>query len=182
MTSESARGAGLRAQVALRKSGGSLRGKRRLLMAVWVCLVASVVVLSLLPASMAPEELVDDRLEHGLAYLVLAVIPVAAFERRGTALAAALGLIPLGILLEVLQRQIPGRAFEWKDIESNSLGVMAGMLVGLALRLRSTTHTEAACAQVNQPSRGERALQNPEMAGHPAAANVRPRGLTSQRG
>ena len=134
--------------------------KRQFLIAVWGCLLASVVVLSLLPASFAPEQVVDDGLGHCLAYLVLAVIPMAALRRRGTALAAALSMIPLGILLEVLQIQIPGRAFEWKDAGSNSLGVMLGLVLGLPLRLRSTGPTEARSA--GEPAKpGRESLAEP---------------------
>ena len=124
-------------------------------MVVWVWLVASVVILSLLPASIAPEELVDGGLGHGLAYLVLAVIPVAALQRRAMAFAVALSMIPLGILLEVLQIHIPGRAFEWADIAANILGAAAGVVLGLLLRLRSSADTEAAGARC-EPSKPRR--------------------------
>lgn len=111
----------------------------RIGMIFWAIGVAAVVCGSLLPPwalhrlhydSVAP----NDKVVHFLGYTVLAVLPVAFMEIVGVGVAFAAGMIPMGICLEFLQRMVPGRSFEVRDMIANSLGVVAGILVALSLR------------------------------------------------
>ena len=110
---------------------------RRALMVLWFFLIAAVTVLSLLPASVVPRAPGGGTLEHLSAYLALALIPAVAIRRVYSVFAVVVLVACLGVLLEVLQIAVPGRAFEWADIMMNSVGVTAGVLAGLPLRLRS---------------------------------------------
>ncbi len=109
-------------------------GKRRAVLILWFLLLSVVTALSLLPASLVPRHPGEGRPEHFVAYFVLALIPFVAVKRSYHAYAAALAVACLGVLLEVLQMRIPGRAFEWADILMNCTGVTAGVLAGLPLR------------------------------------------------
>jgi VanZ family protein len=118
----------------MRKSG-SWRGALR---ALWIAAVLVVIVGSLLPAASAPMRAlgwlgINDKVEHFLAYLTLALLP-ALHERSKFLVGAAVGAVVLGIALEYGQRLSPGRDFEFKDMEADAAGVCIGLAVGLALR------------------------------------------------
>jgi VanZ family protein len=111
----------------------------RFFLMVWLIAVALVVIGSLLPAStlvrlnynaIAP----NDKIIHFMGYTVLAVLPVACLELLGIGLALAASMIPMGVLLEFLQRLVPGRSFEPGDMLANTLGVIAGILAALWIR------------------------------------------------
>ncbi len=104
-------------------------------LAVWLSLLGAVVVLSLLPGAVVSAAPVSDGVGHWVAYFVLALLPVATGARAWMASAATGSLIPLGLLLEVAQMGIPGRAFEWRDVAANAAGVFAGLIIGWLLRL-----------------------------------------------
>ena len=109
----------------------------RVLMVLWCFLIAAVTVLSLLPASVVPRPPGGGTLEHLSAYLALTLLPVVAIRRVYRVLVAVTSMACLGVLLEILQIAIPGRAFEWMDIVMNTVGVTAGVLAGILLRLGS---------------------------------------------
>ena len=83
---------------------------------------------------MVPRQPSEGTLEHFQAYLLLAAIPAAAIKRRGRTRVAILSVACLGMVLEVAQMQIPGRAFEWRGVIANSLGVTVGRLAAPAGR------------------------------------------------
>lgn len=105
----------------------------------WLLAVVVVCVGSVLPAStlhnlhydrLAP----NDKLVHFLGYTTLALIPVVLLEVAGLGVALAASMIPLGIVLEFLQRLIPGRGFEAADMVANACGVATGIVAALVLR------------------------------------------------
>lgn len=113
-------------------------------MAAWVLAVAIVVtgsllpfvVLSRLPSVAVPD---DDKAAHFISYVVLAILPVVATDLLRTGVRCALAMIPLGIVLELLQRLVPGRSFELADMAANTLGAFTGIIVGLWIRWFSRT-------------------------------------------
>ena len=118
-------------------SAATVNSGRRVLMVLWSFLIAAVTVLSLLPASVVPRMPGGGTLEHLSAYLALAFIPAVAIRRVYRVFVAVISVACLGVLLEILQIAIPGRAFEWVDIVMNFVGVTAGVLAGVPLRLGS---------------------------------------------
>ena len=92
---------------------------------------------SLLPDNSAPIRLlarlhINDKFEHGLAYLVLAFLP-AIHERRNFMATAAVGAVALGVLLEYGQL-FTGRDFEIGDMVADAGGVALGLVCALLLR------------------------------------------------
>ena len=104
---------------------------------LWFTALLTVVVGELLPGS-SPVLIwlasfgISDKIEHFTAYFVLAALPVLGFETK-KGVFAALSMILLGALLDVLQKFIPGRTFEFADIAANAAGVLAGMGIAWAL-------------------------------------------------
>lgn len=76
---------------------------------------------------------VSDKIAHCLGYAVFALL-----ARQGFPLLPAV-LIPLGfgVLMELLQTQVPGRDGSLGDVAANALGVALGLLcAGLVRRIR----------------------------------------------
>jgi VanZ family protein len=113
--------------------------KRIVIVAIWLALLVSVVVGSLLPADSvvmrAVSQLpVSDKALHFAAYLALAALPVMGFRERRCGLTVGLAMFGLGLVLEGLQHFVAGRAVELRDIVANGVGVGCGALLGVPLR------------------------------------------------
>jgi len=100
--------------------------------AIWIAMIAAVVLGSLVSAHDLPE-VPDgfDKVEHFVGYLLLSAWAVMLFaNRRGQAIAAA-GLIALGVGLEMAQGAwTVSRMADSADALANSLGVLAGLMLG----------------------------------------------------
>lgn len=108
------------------------------------CLVALVVVLSLIPTPTVPPvtETVDDKIAHCLAYaVVMAWFAVVAPRTSWWRLAAA--VIALGIALEFCQGLLPYRTASFADALANTLGVVIGAGIAwlVVTRMPSTAAT-----------------------------------------
>jgi len=91
--------------------------------------VAAVSVLSLIPSDALPGIEVWDKLQHLLAYLVLAVTGAVAFPGRRSLPWLAIGLLILGCVLEAIQAFVPGRVADVDDAVANAIGVGLGLVI-----------------------------------------------------
>ena len=98
---------------------------------VYVLGAVAICVLSLVPLDRIPFETgLSDKLDHVFAYAVVACAGGLGFAARRAWLATGLGLIALGIGLEILQAYVPGRMPSAADALANGVGVALG--AGLA--------------------------------------------------
>ncbi|MFC3551305.1 VanZ family protein [Lysobacter cavernae] len=109
-----------------------LRDFRRpgLWLAVWLAMVGAVIATSLMSARDLPPAPFEgvDKVEHFLAYLLLSAYAVMLFARRRTQALAAVGLIALGVGLEVAQGALTAsRQADSADALANTLGAFAGL-------------------------------------------------------
>ncbi len=136
-----------------RRFGRSLKPFRRpwLWSGLWSVAVAGVVVLSLVPVSgLPPVPEGTDKVEHFVAYALLAAGAVQLFARRLSLLSACTVLALLGIGLEIAQGRMGlGRAMDVHDALANTLGVLAGL---------STLFTPLRDALLRLDTRGKSAL------------------------
>lgn len=97
-------------------------------------LMAGVIAyLSLMPGSALPEPSLNDKANHFIAYAAL--MTAATLGRHHLSL-IAVGLIVmgLGLLLELAQGLMPyGRSASGLDALANTLGVVAGIWLGVGL-------------------------------------------------
>jgi VanZ family protein len=95
----------------------------------------AVTVLGLLPQGMQPDAvMLGDKMQHGLAYFVLAALMRLGFAEHR--LLNVAGLVLHGALIELAQLGIAGRTGEIGDVFANTLGVASGVLAsGLFLVL-----------------------------------------------
>ncbi len=102
---------------------------RSLALAVFCAGVLAVVALSLLPQQALPHFNLWDKAQHLVAYLCLALAGGMKFRDWRSLLALGLGLVALGVGLEVIQWMVPGRQPSRGDIVANTLGVAMGLTI-----------------------------------------------------
>lgn len=98
---------------------------------VFITAAGAVLAGCLLPAGWLPP-LPHDKLLHFGAFLVLTTLALRIepdWTRRAVWL---LGLLAAGLMIELLQKQVPGRSFCWRDMAANTAGITtATLLFGL---------------------------------------------------
>ena len=112
-------------------------------LALWWLAVLGTLVVCLIPPPSIPLPENSDKVEHFLAYFLLAASAVQIYQRRGALVWAAIGLVALGIGIEFAQGALTvNRMADPMDALANSVGVLAGMAIvftplrDLLLRLR----------------------------------------------
>jgi len=93
-----------------------------------------VVVDIRLPAREVVSGIPLDVALHFLCFAGLAAMSPLAFGRAGSALAAILFLLALGMFLEITQYYLPHRFFSLYDAGANVLGLAVGAIPGFVLR------------------------------------------------
>lgn len=126
--------------------GGALKPLRhpRWWLGAWICALLATVVVSLLPAFLLPAMPPGgDKLEHFGGYALLAAAGVQLFTGRRALWRVALGLVALGVALEIAQGTFTAtRQMDAFDAIANTCGVAGGMAIALTplrdllLRLR----------------------------------------------
>lgn len=112
-------------------------------LALWWLAVLGTLVVCLIPPPSIPLPENSDKVEHFLAYFLLAASAVQIYQRRAALVWAAVGLVALGIGIELAQGALTvNRMADPMDALANSVGVLAGMAIvftplrDLLLRLR----------------------------------------------
>lgn len=90
---------------------------------------AAIAVASLLPGPWLPPAAFDlwDKAQHGLAFLLLAVLGFGAFP--GAVGRVALGLLAYGVAIELAQAATGWRYGDGQDWLADAVGVLAGYLM-----------------------------------------------------
>ena len=106
--------------------------RRNAWLALWLCAVAVLVVVCLLPNADLPKLHINDKLEHALAFALLSASAVQLFERWRALLAVAVGLLALGICIEFAQYLFTTtRAMERADVVADAIGIAVGAATAL---------------------------------------------------
>jgi hypothetical protein len=108
---------------------------RSVLNMTFVIGVLGLIVVSLLPGQFVPV-LMNDKLEHFVAYLTLAVVGSAVFRTIRGALLLFGFLCVLAVLLELGQEFSPGRTMDAADAAAGWAGACFALLPPLTHRLR----------------------------------------------
>jgi VanZ family protein len=97
-------------------------------LALWALAVLAAIAVELLPAMFLPRVPVGgDKLEHVLGYALLAFAAGQVFARRAW-VRVGLGLVLLGVLLEVAQGTLTAtRSADLGDALANGIGVLLGL-------------------------------------------------------
>ena len=98
-----------------------------------VVLATLVAALALTPTPPQQLSLGWDKLNHLVAFVVLAVCAVFGWrDARAAQRAVLLALLAYGGAIELLQRHVPGRSAEWADLLADAIGIGAGALLAAA--------------------------------------------------
>ena len=104
---------------------------------LWIVGVLVLIVISFIPqASISEIEtgFGKDKLARIIVFLVLAFYPAAFFSPIRLGLIMSTSIAPLGFLLELAQRYVPGRHFSPEDMIANNVGAVAGIILALGIR------------------------------------------------
>ncbi|MFY0182946.1 VanZ family protein [Stenotrophomonas sp. PUT21] len=94
--------------------------------------VLGTIVVCLIPPPPIPLPDNSDKIEHFLAYFLLASSAVQIYQRRAALVWAAVGLVGLGIGIEFAQGALTvNRMADPMDALANSVGVLAGMAIAV---------------------------------------------------
>jgi len=105
------------------------------ILVIWMCSLIIIVYFSLQPSmAITAQSRYLDKIFHLLSYLWLAMLLMFYLRTNRSFLLVPVLLILLGIALEILQSYIPGRFYSVPDMISNSLGVVAGALLGKKIK------------------------------------------------
>jgi VanZ family protein len=118
-------------------------GMRRRWGWLWAALCVAVAVAALAPGDVAPTVTASDKVDHLLSFAALAAAGLLALApgRRGSVLAAS-SMLAYGVLIELLQTQIPGRYGDVQDAVADAVGVALGVALITALRWLVRLHKQ----------------------------------------
>lgn len=105
----------------------------RLWLGLWIAAIVALIVVCLIPLdSLPPLPDNSDKVEHLFGYFVLSASAVQLFGNRRALLLAGLGLVGLGIGIEIAQGFTAYRSSDPADAVANTLGVLLGMATALS--------------------------------------------------
>lgn len=114
--------------------------KERKVLWFWLVMLVAVCLESLIPhASLPGPKFPISSVVRVVVFFLLAFLPMLDFPRLRHAIYVALSMALVGLLLEYLQRSIPGRHFSTVDMIANNVGVLLGFIVGFIVRMRRET-------------------------------------------
>lgn len=99
-------------------------------------MLATVVgVAALTPGELAPTMTASDKVDHLLGFAALSAAAMLALAPglRSTLLASA-SMLAYGVLIELLQTQVPGRYGDVQDALADAVGVALGITMVTSLR------------------------------------------------
>ena len=107
------------------------------LIVYWIILFIATSI----PAQSIPSFGVGDKVNHFLAYLILAILlyltlsfqEKSMFAKRNAALLTIAVILPYGALDELHQMLVPGRSAEFLDWVADAVGAACGVLLILSL-------------------------------------------------
>ncbi len=92
-------------------------------------LIAAVIFGSLAPGGAVPDVSMGDKTMHALSYCALTLWFSGLVSRGRPLLSVALLLFLLGLLLDLAQRAVSTRSFEFLDVMANGGGILLGLVV-----------------------------------------------------
>ena len=104
---------------------------------LWFGGVMFLIVASLIPQAGLSEiesGFGKDKMARIIIFALLAFYPAAFFPSIRMGLITSTSIAPLGFLLEIFQRYVPGRNFSPEDMIANNAGAVVGILLAMTIR------------------------------------------------
>jgi VanZ family protein len=97
---------------------------------IFLFYIILIVVVSLVPSDSRSLPIKHiDKVGHFLAYVLMAVLALVSYEKRGGQISAVLLTVVIAVLLEWGQSFVPGRLATLTDGITNILGLLVGVLL-----------------------------------------------------
>ncbi len=93
----------------------------------------AVILLSLLPQEVLPDPGIWDKLNHAMAYGALALAGGLGFRGLRSLLFVGIGLLILGIALEIAQAALAYRSASAYDALANLIGISLGSIAAIGV-------------------------------------------------
>ncbi len=93
----------------------------------------AVILLSLLPQEVLPDPGIWDKWNHVMAYGALALAGGFGFRGLRSLLLVGIGLLILGIALEIAQAALPHRSASAYDVLANLIGISLGSIAAIGV-------------------------------------------------
>ncbi len=106
---------------------------RKLSRIAFIVGLLAVILLSLLPREALPDPGTWDKLNHVMAYGVLALAGGLGFRGLRSLLLVGIGLLILGIALEIAQAALPYRSASAYDALANLIGISLGSIAAIGV-------------------------------------------------
>jgi VanZ family protein len=95
----------------------------------WLALLAGTwLALTPKPPEITPM-VSSDKVRHALAFCLLLLLARKAWPKASLWLRLFLPLLSYGLLIEIMQHQLPPRSFEWLDLAADGVGLLCAALV-----------------------------------------------------
>jgi VanZ family protein len=104
---------------------------------LWLGGLVAVVIASLIPQAGLSEMETGfgrDKAVRVITFLLLSFYPAAFFPSFRMGLSISTFMAPIGFLLEILQKYVPGRNFSPEDMIANNIGAILGIILALTIR------------------------------------------------
>lgn len=105
----------------------------QLWLGIWIAALAATLVLCLLPMPALDLQVDDaDKALHALGHAALAAYALMLYARPAAVMRAIVGLVALGVAIELLQTLLPWRSGgDPIDMLANALGTALGSAIGI---------------------------------------------------
>lgn len=104
---------------------------------LWLGGLLAMIIASLVPQAGLSEMETGfgrDKVVRVITFLFLSFYPAAFFPSIRMGLIVSTFIAPLGFLLEVFQKYVPGRNFSPEDMIANNIGAIIGIFLALGIR------------------------------------------------
>jgi VanZ family protein len=106
---------------------------RRIYQGVFVAALCAIYLLAVSPSDSVPGIQLWDKLNHALAFFVLAVLMAKAWPLAPMFSVRLATLLLYGLLIELSQLLLPYRYASWQDMVANGIGLLLYVLMHYAL-------------------------------------------------
>jgi len=106
---------------------------------VFVSALCAIYTLAVLPSDAVPGPQLWDKLNHVLAFFMLALLMAKAWPSAGLCWPQLALLLCYGLLIELSQAMLPYRDASWQDMVANACGILLYVTLHLAVAQLRTT-------------------------------------------
>lgn len=114
----------------------------------------TIIVLSVVPGSMRPHVMADDRYEHVVAYFIAGSLLAVRYSRPSQLILNGVVLVSCAAALEIVQLWIPDRTSSVYDFAASAFGACVALVLVGALRWARDSMAAVSLAEIDRYGSG----------------------------